>query len=54
MPIEAGLDWTDCPPDPLIWIQLREQLLLLLQEFKGAQLTALKPIPIHWARCDHH
>jgi len=32
MPIEAGLDWTDCPPDPLIWIQLREPLLLLLQE----------------------
>ena len=32
MPIEAGLDWTDCPRDPLIWIGLREPLLLLLNE----------------------
>lgn len=32
MPIEAGLDWIDCPPDSLMWIQLREPLLSLLQE----------------------
>jgi hypothetical protein len=23
MAIEAGLDWADCPPDVLMWIQLR-------------------------------
>ena len=28
MPIEAGLNWTNCPANPLISILLREPLLL--------------------------